>query len=338
MSIVDRSFTDPHVVNVASSLGVVVARFRFAFYGNPEFLEDAIFRIRNHLRMMSSEDLGHQKMTQDLEELEKGRFDEFFVASTSGAAGAGNTEVNNRPSPSHLVSSLPTTRPYIGEVTLMTQHRENLGEDPFGLEALLRLSKQAIDRAEIEEAIEFCRRNLELSRSNNFVTSLYNPYLAEFLKCAFECTGDMAYITESITLFRDVLKRPVSSLTRCSITRHLISALSSRFMRFGETVDAKEIMQLFPRAAADICTNIPQRFRISCEWAMLARSYRHLSTSAAYESAISLMKDSLAFGPTIEIQLTRLISRRVDYETLPLDYASHQIDIGQLEQAVETLE
>jgi len=50
------------------------------------------------------------------------------------------------------------------------------------------------------------------------------------------------------------------------------------------------------------------------------------------------MKNSLSFSPTLEIKHNRLVSSCGDYESLPLDYASHQIDIGQLEQAVETLE
>jgi len=105
-----------------------------------------------------------------------------------------------------------------------------------------------------------------------------------------------------------------------------------------ETVDCEEIMQLYPIAAADTCAKIPARFKISSEWALFARDHRHPDTSTAYESAISLMKNSLAFSPTLEIQHSRLVSGRVDYETLPLDYASHHIDIGRREQAVETLE
>jgi hypothetical protein len=66
--------------------------------------------------------------------------------------------------------------------------------------------------------------------------------------------------------------------------------------------------------------------------------YEHPSTSTAYENAISLMQDSLAFAPTLEIQYFRLVQRRHDYEKLPLDYASYQVHIGQLEQAIVTLE
>ena len=164
---------------------------------------------------------------------------------------------------------------------------------------------------------------------------MINITLAELLIRAFDCTDDIAYVNESITLLRDVLKSPVIPFPRLHIIQGLIAALLFRFLWFREMVDAEEMMQLYPIAAADTCAEMTRRFDISCQWVMLVRYYRHPSTSTAYESAISLMKDSLVFDPTLEIQHNRLVSRRVEYETLPLDFASHQIDIGQLEQAIE---
>ena len=332
MSIVDGSFINPWSVKTASYYATALAQYRFTFYGNPEHLEEAILRIRTHLRMMSSEDPLRQEMTRDLERLEKTRFDEFTFTKDSGAADAGNAEVKNHPSPSHLISSLPITRADICEVAPMTQDVA----DP--LETLNRLSDQPPDRARVEEAMEYRRRYLESSQPNDFLTSMIDLYLAGFLIRAFPCTDDMAHLNESITLLRHVLKSPVIPMTRLDIIRGLILALSYRFLRFRETVDIEEIMRLYPIAAADTCAKIPDRFNISCRWAMFAQSHRHLSTSTAYESAISLMKHSLAFSPTLEMQHNRLVSMRVEYKTLPLGFASHQIDIGQLEQAIETLE
>jgi len=332
MSIVDGSFTDPWSAKDASSVAVELARSRFCFYGNPEYLEEAIYRIRIHLRTMSSEDPEHQEMTRDLEQLEKARFEEFSVTSTSREADAGKTEVNNSPPPFHLVSPPPITRSDIGELTPMPQD-----VDEFHVVKILsRLSDQPINRAGIEEAMECRRRYLESSQSNDFLTLVINFHLAQLLIRHFSDTDDMVYLDEAITLLRDVHKIPLP--TRCTIIRLLISALSSRFERLRETGDYDEMMQLLPIAAADTCTKAPIRLNISRHWARHARYIRHPSTSTAYESAISLMKDSLAFGPTLEVQHNRLVSGRVDYETLPLDFASHQIDLGQLEQAVETLE
>ncbi len=49
------------------------------------------------------------------------------------------------------------------------------------------------------------------------------------------------------------------------------------------------------------------------------------------------MQDSLSFSPTIQIQHDRLIAMDDNCKTMPLDYASHQVDLGQLEVAIETL-
>ena len=310
ISIVDGSFTRPEVVKLASSLAVELARGRFYFYGNPEYLEEAIYRIRIYPRMVSSKDPDRQEMTRLLEKLEKSRFDQFSVASNLQAVDAGNTEVNNHPSPPHLVSPLPTTRSDIGELSPMMQDMEDLRV----LETLLRRGlDQPLNRAGIEEAIERCRHHLESSQSSGFLTSSTNALLAHLLIQAFHHTGDMAHLNESITLHCDVLKSPVTPFARLNIIQRLISALWSRFLRFREMVDAEEIMQLYPIAAADTCAKIPDRFDISCQWLKFAWDNRHPSTSTAYESVISLMKNTLAFSPTLEIQHHRLVSRRVDY-------------------------
>jgi hypothetical protein len=102
--------------------------------------------------------------------------------------------------------------------------------------------------------------------------------------------------------------------------------------------DFDEIMQLFPIAAADKSATVPQRFKISFQWVLFARASIHPSMSTAYDSAISLMQDSLVFAPTLEIQHFRLATMGDDYKKLPLDYAAYQVQIGRLEQAIETLE
>src|ERR1700761_3389011 len=56
-----------------------------------------------------------------------------------------------------------------------------------------------------------------------------------------------------------------------------------------------------------------------------------------YETAMSLMQDTLLFAPTLHLQHVTLASR-VDYHEMPLDYVSHLIDLGQFEKAIETLE
>jgi CHAT domain-containing protein len=102
--------------------------------------------------------------------------------------------------------------------------------------------------------------------------------------------------------------------------------------------DFDELMRLFPLAVTDTRAKVPDRFEVSCAWAHISRKSLDSSASTAYESAVSLMQDTLTFAPTLEIQHDRLIAIRDDIEKLPLDYASYQIDKGQLAEAIVTLE
>jgi len=110
-------------------------------------------------------------------------------------------------------------------------------------------------------------------------------------------------------------------------------------MRFlGDVKDVDEIIQLSAVAVNDSNAKVPSRFEIACDSALLARVFGHPSVTATYESALSLMQDSLVYAPTLEIQHFRLVGTDVRYKNLPLDCASHQIHRSQIEQAVETLE
>jgi hypothetical protein len=53
---------------------------------------------------------------------------------------------------------------------------------------------------------------------------------------------------------------------------------------------------------------------------------------------MSLMQKSLFFAPTVSVQHTRLVAMGEDCQTMPLNYASYQINLGQFEEAIETLE
>ncbi|KAI0296887.1 CHAT domain-containing protein [Russula brevipes] len=117
-----------------------------------------------------------------------------------------------------------------------------------------------------------------------------------------------------------------------------IVSLHSRFSLFEDRKDLDELMHRYSIAATYTYASTPDRFLLSCQWARTARACKHTSTSAAYETAISLMQDSLAFAPTLEIQHFRLVEMRDYHEKLPLDHASYQVGIGDLERAIETLE
>ncbi|KAH9970657.1 CHAT domain-containing protein [Russula compacta] len=123
-----------------------------------------------------------------------------------------------------------------------------------------------------------------------------------------------------------------------TIARQLTDRLLSRFELFKDRRDIDEVMELLAVAVTDTSTDVALRFRTSCAWTLAARSSMHPATLTAYKTALELMQQSLSFAPTLEIQHFRLVAIRDEYEKLPLDYASYLIQIGQLEQAIETLE
>ncbi|KAH9171559.1 CHAT domain-containing protein [Lactarius sanguifluus] len=82
----------------------------------------------------------------------------------------------------------------------------------------------------------------------------------------------------------------------------------------------------------------PDRFRLACRWYLTARTIKHPSVLAAYKNAMSLLRRSLSFSPTVSTQHTRLFKMGEECRTVPLDYASHLIELGLFEVAVETLE
>ena len=53
---------------------------------------------------------------------------------------------------------------------------------------------------------------------------------------------------------------------------------------------------------------------------------------------MSLMQKSLSFALTVSVQHARLVVMGKDCQTIPLEYASFQIHLGQFEEAIETLE
>ncbi|KAH9045835.1 CHAT domain-containing protein [Lactarius hengduanensis] len=78
--------------------------------------------------------------------------------------------------------------------------------------------------------------------------------------------------------------------------------------------------------------------RFTCLWTCAARNSQHHSISRAYESAVSLMHDTLLFAPTLQLQHNTFAKTFGVSHRMPLDYASYQVDLHRLEEAIETLE
>jgi hypothetical protein len=118
----------------------------------------------------------------------------------------------------------------------------------------------------------------------------------------------------------------------------LLRSLIPRLELFHRREDFEELMQLCPELANDTSREVFFRFQIPCFWAGVARVNMHPSASMAYETAMSLLQEALVFRPTLQTQHLRLAQAFIDGGRLPLDYASYQIQNGQVKQAVGTLE
>ena len=328
MSILDEMIADSNEkVELANCLELAgwLARRRFIFDSKPEHLAEAIFRVRTFLNAISSEHPQRHSTMEDLADLEKRRFEEFGVISDRQEDSA---EVVDD---SHLAASPQVAESNLVEFPLPMPDKRHPGPHIKTLTSLLRIT----DPRNIEKAVEYCRVCLTSSHPRLPFTVIT---LGRLLNHLFELTGNIGYLDESITVHRDLIKMPGVPLTLHAIAQLLIDCLFSRLSLFRDKRDSDEIVELFAVAATDTSTDVPLRFRTSCEWTQAARPLGHPSTLTAYETAISLMQESLSFAPTLEIQHFRLVTMREQYEKLPLDYASYLVQIGQIMQAIETLE
>lgn len=302
---------------------------RFTFYGNPEYLEEAIFRLRAYLDSLPPEHRLRPSLTQTLTILEKARVDEFGVTNDLQQAYFRDPGIAIIPSFSDLSASLAGFK--FSSLTMEDQKRH--------LDAVLSVD-DITNIEDIEEATNYCRLlHMSLQSSpENPMTHLIVNQLGGLLLTAFRRTLNTKYLDESITISRGLLKIQGVTRTHFHVVGRLLTSLYTRFRLFRDKRDLHEIMELYPIAIEDPHTNVPNRFSIACQRADTSRIYKHTSVSTAYENAISLMQETLTFAPTIEIQHFRLITRRDQYQELPLNYASHQIQIGQLDKAIETLE
>ena len=302
MSIADELIADPNAdVKGAMYVAEAFAVARFNYDSKPEHLAEVIFRNRTYLNAISSEDPGYRFVVSKLARLEEIHFEMFGVRS---GRQEDNAEVVDE---SDLAASPQMAKSNLVEFPLPITDRRGLRPHLEALQSIEGIT----DQTNIEKGIEYCR--LCLTSPHSHLPSTLST-LGLLLHRLFNLTGNIDHLQESITLYRDVLKMP----------------------RVPGLID--EIMELCAVAVTDTSTEVPHRFHSSCQWSHAARVFRHPSILPAYQTAISLMQESLSFAPTLEIQHFRLVAMRDEYEELPLNYASYLVQIGQLRQAIETLE
>ena len=293
------------VQGYASIFAALLATIRSEFHWTPEYSEDAIYRIRTCL--------SSSFYTESFSEIglnpgfpAKKRFSYF--GSIEGVE-----------EPSAPLAFLPV--PPESDQTV----REMMA-------SLLTVFNDDDDTTKIDEAIKKGRSiAASFDKLDTFGDMLYE---------AFGHTMKIEYLNESISVRHQILESPaLPQDKRLKILVSLSRSLFARCVLIAEyrSQDLDEGLELVTQCVNSALVSLPDRLLLAYQWAALLRCIRYPSVSTAYETALSLVQDTLLFSPTLQLQHTTLATDHRTY-SLPLDYASYRVDQNQLEGAIETLE
>ncbi|KAH9170797.1 CHAT domain-containing protein [Lactarius sanguifluus] len=276
----------------------MMAMTRSATHETPEYLEEAIYRTREYLASSSVKEPFGPADTFDLERTAEQRF--HYFGSIEG--------------PEASSSGLP-----LSQLALEESFGEYEGDDPefsrvdknMGLLAGLLSGIRNNDTTKIDEAIEKGRTR----------------------------TNKIEYLNESINTRRQVFERPLPQFLRFTTLSQLAWSLITRAICFPgyRTQDPEEAVEMLSECVNDGHARLPARLQLTWLWASFARDSRHPSVSTAYEAAASLAQHTLLFAPTLQLQHVTLATYYRS-RSMPLDYASYQIDLHRFKEAVEALE
>jgi CHAT domain-containing protein len=299
---------------------------RLTSFARPDYLEDAIERIRSFIPYFHGET--RTKLASVLDSWESQRLDYFGVAGNSGGA---------RRTP-HFYTRTTIRR---------SSERPGLNDSqgPEMDEKSRRITEVAAaiidgEITDVEAAVEHCRKLLPLEQSRDrwSSSSEFADTFAQLLFHAYRSTKRSDYLNEAITTLYDL--RKISAPDRAAhfhVGHGLHRSLVDRLVLFRRQEDFEELVRLWPELANDASGEVFTRLKVSCIWATAARANMHPSASITYETTMSLLEETLAFCPTLQTQHFRL-SQEGGRTTMPLDYASYQIQNGQVKEAVGTLE
>ena len=340
-----------------SSLVTTLACVRSTSLQEPEYAEVAISRLRVRAES-SSPSPGEGHRLQSIASLEfhnRRRFTEYGLEENLEEANSYISQLVNASSSSSLAESpevLPRLKMLLGTSSAvdMQQKIENLKKvlsiTPPGTERYIKClghledwyeSKfhHTDDISDLEEAIKYSHLSLDANRVDSPWRIGCLSSLRDILLLAFQKTRKINYLDESIAVGYDILDLRQAYFPG---TRILVLSLHVRWRLLGRKEDLHEAIRLISPVINDPHARDPDRFQLSCDWATLARSIGHPTTLAAYKTAMSLMQKYFSFAPTVSTQHTRLVAMEEGCQTMPLDYASYQIQMGRFEEAVETLE
>ncbi|KAI9457828.1 CHAT domain-containing protein [Lactarius psammicola] len=302
-----------------------MAGIRSTEYKIPESSEETISRTGAALGSSQIENPLHSIFNYLLKRSAKQR--SHYFGSIGGSGGLG---VSNQDSSSQLLTAI---------------EKSGLDTDPeFGryIENMKRLREvfpeiRSNDVTRIDKAIEK-GRSIVFSRALASESSRFELF-SEMLFEAFERTKNIKYLNESISTLRQDCERSSGRILPYTKIRRLIRSLAWRAASSKGHLDERDLdesLELISQCINDGHASLPDRFGLACAWASIARRAKHRSVSTAYETAMSLMRDTLLFAPTVQLQHVTLATS--DNSGMPLDYASYQVGLRQLEAAIETLE
>ncbi|KAI0246403.1 CHAT domain-containing protein [Lactifluus subvellereus] len=343
-------------------LSAELSVLRFSVYENSQNLEGAISRIRDSLVYHPPGHNLHSILIQYLADLTKKRSSYFHLTMHPQSANSDTSQEMGASAPQligtsdggpvgwdatfHIrgACSLTTIDQQIqhleellsGTVTVTSRHEEYLC-------ALADWNYTRFDRTDditdLEKSIEW--RQMQLASTQRSLS--LHAHLTDLgfdLFQAFKRNHRISFLEESILLLRHVIKLgdadargvvhrlALGGLHRCLLWRW-------RLIRHREDLD--EAILLLQMSINHECSNPPDKLQDACNWANLARRTVHSSVSTAYETAMSWMERSLVFAPTLHTKHAHLVAIQ-ETNKMPLAYASYRVEIGHLEQAVETLE
>jgi CHAT domain-containing protein/tetratricopeptide (TPR) repeat protein len=340
-----------------SSLSILLINLRSALFHDPEYSEVAISRLRAGSSSPSLYEGLRLTFTAGLETHTRLRFQEYSLDESLEEANSYASQLVTASSSSSLANSvgLRTLSKAARETYSATDIQQNielfenmLSTTPPGtmlnIKCLCHLEnwyeskfRHTNDISDLEESIKYSRLSLDATHAGD--PWRCNPLrsLRNILIFAFDKTGKISYLDEVITISYDLLKCKTPEIYFHVIQRLVVSLLT-RELLLGRTEDRLEAIRLMSVVIDNEYGREPDRFKFSCQWAIVARRTHHPTTLAAYRTAMSLMERSLSFAPTVSVQHARLVAMGEHCQTMPLDYASYQIRLGQFEEAVETLE
>ena len=294
---------------------------------SPEHLEDAIHRIQTFIPCLPDED--RTILAEVLDTFTQRRFNYFGVTG----------DTRGTPPNPHFATRI--------RINLRGQSFLGVSQENETTEEKLRHLRDvaiAITNGEItdiEAAVEESRKLLPLWKSSDpwSPSSSLAEIFTGILFFAYESTKRSDYLDEAITAYRHLRSAPSApKVSRFHAGWMLLRSLVARLELFRRQQDFEESIQLCPELVNDASGEVFIRVKIPFFWATAARINRHPSASIAYETAMSLLQETLVFCPTLQTQHLRLAQAFREGGRLPSDYASYQIENGQVEQAVETLE